>query len=156
MVEAIIAWKGEIRNMFANATGSNRLLIGLGWPLIYFTADISHRLRHGRGVGDVRLRPGDTMVRALGGLLDHEGAGGDLAGGPEGDAQEFVEIEIRGRIAHGWTLGEEASLSMDNDRTSRMVTWILVVAAAACVAIPVSRKSESSFRADCNRGGCDA
>lgn len=56
MVEAVIAWKGEIRNMFANATGSNRLLIGLGWPLIYFTADVSHRLRHGRGVGDLRLR----------------------------------------------------------------------------------------------------
>ncbi|MFM2152189.1 MAG: hypothetical protein RL199_624 [Pseudomonadota bacterium] len=56
MVEAIIAWKGEIRNMFANATGSNRLLIGLGWPLIYFTADVSSRLRHGRGVGDLRLR----------------------------------------------------------------------------------------------------
>lgn len=56
MVEAVIAWKGEINFMFANATGSNRLLIGLGWPLIFFTADISHRLRHGRGVGSVRLR----------------------------------------------------------------------------------------------------
>ena len=56
MVEAVIAWKGEVANMFANATGSNRLLIGLGWPLIYFTADISSRLRHGRGVGYVRLR----------------------------------------------------------------------------------------------------
>lgn len=56
MVEAVIAWRGEIRNMFANATGSNRLLIGLGWPLIYFTADISNRLRKGVGVGDVRLR----------------------------------------------------------------------------------------------------
>lgn len=56
MVEAVIAWKGEIRNMFANATGSNRLLIGLGWPLIYFTADVSHRLRYGKGVGSVRLR----------------------------------------------------------------------------------------------------
>lgn len=56
MVEAVIAWKGEVANMFANATGSNRLLIGLGWPLIYFTADISSRIRHGRGVGYVRLR----------------------------------------------------------------------------------------------------
>jgi cation:H+ antiporter len=56
MVEAVIAWKGEIANMFANATGSNRLLIGLGWPLIFFTADISHRLRTGRGVDAVRLR----------------------------------------------------------------------------------------------------
>lgn len=56
MVEAVIAWKGEIRNMFANATGSNRLLIGLGWPLIYFTADVTSRLRHGHGAGEVRLR----------------------------------------------------------------------------------------------------
>ena len=56
MVEAVIAWKGDIPNMFANATGSNRLLIGLGWPLIYFTADVSSRIRHGRGAGEVRLR----------------------------------------------------------------------------------------------------
>lgn len=56
MVEAVIAWRGEVRNMFANATGSNRLLIGLGWPLIYFTADVTSRLRHGRSVGEVRLR----------------------------------------------------------------------------------------------------
>jgi cation:H+ antiporter len=56
MVEAVIAWKGQVENMFANATGSNRLLIGLGWPLIYFTADITQRLRDGRSVGVVRLR----------------------------------------------------------------------------------------------------
>ncbi len=56
MVEAVIAWHGEVRNMFANATGSNRLLIGLGWPLIYFTADISHRLKYGRSVGSIQLR----------------------------------------------------------------------------------------------------
>src|SRR4051812_40880256 len=31
MVEAVIAWHGDVKNMFANATGSNRLLIGLGW-----------------------------------------------------------------------------------------------------------------------------
>src|SRR5688500_4941765 len=31
MVEAAIAWKRDIPLMFANATGSNRLLIGLGW-----------------------------------------------------------------------------------------------------------------------------
>jgi len=56
MVEAVIAWKGDIANMFANATGSNRLLIGLGWPLIYFTADVSHRIGRGRGAGDLKLR----------------------------------------------------------------------------------------------------
>jgi cation:H+ antiporter len=61
MVEAVIAWHGEIRNMFANATGSNRLLIGLGWPLIYFTADISSRLKTGKGAGPVRLRPENIL-----------------------------------------------------------------------------------------------
>jgi cation:H+ antiporter len=56
MVEAVIAWRGDVKNMLANATGSNRLLIGLGWPLIFFTADITSRIRHGRGVGAVVLR----------------------------------------------------------------------------------------------------
>jgi cation:H+ antiporter len=45
MVEANIAWKQDIPLMFANATGSNRILIGLGWTLIFFTTDISSRLK---------------------------------------------------------------------------------------------------------------
>ncbi len=56
MVEAVIAWRRDIPNMFANATGSNRLLIGLGWPLVYFTTDLTNRFRHGRGAGEIRLR----------------------------------------------------------------------------------------------------
>ena len=43
MVEAVIAWQGNIDLMFANATGSNRLLIGLGWPFIYLVAAVSAR-----------------------------------------------------------------------------------------------------------------
>jgi cation:H+ antiporter len=61
MVEAVIAWHGEVKNMFANATGSNRLLIGLGWPLIYFTAEISQRRRTGRGLGFVQLRDENSL-----------------------------------------------------------------------------------------------
>jgi cation:H+ antiporter len=37
-VEAVIAWKQQIHFMTANFTGSLRLLVGLGWPLIFGTA----------------------------------------------------------------------------------------------------------------------
>jgi len=36
-VEAVIAWHQDIHLMLANLTGSLRLLVGLGWPLIFFT-----------------------------------------------------------------------------------------------------------------------
>ena len=29
-------------------SGSNRLLTGFGWPLIFFVTDLSHRQKHGR------------------------------------------------------------------------------------------------------------
>src|SRR5436309_12510152 len=37
-VEADIAWRQDVPNMLANFTGSLRLLVGLGWPMIYFVA----------------------------------------------------------------------------------------------------------------------
>ena len=55
MVEADIAWKQDIPLMFANATGSNRILIGLGWTLIFFTTDVSSRLRGRGGIRHVAL-----------------------------------------------------------------------------------------------------
>ena len=36
-VEAVIAWQQNVHLMLANLTGSLRILIGLGWPMIYFT-----------------------------------------------------------------------------------------------------------------------
>jgi cation:H+ antiporter len=36
-VEAVIAWHQQTELMVANLTGSLRLLVGLGWPLVYFT-----------------------------------------------------------------------------------------------------------------------
>jgi cation:H+ antiporter len=36
-VEAVIAWDQNVPLMTANFTGSLRLLVGLGWPLIFFT-----------------------------------------------------------------------------------------------------------------------
>jgi len=35
-VEAVIAWHQDIHLMLANLTGSLRLLVGLGWPMIFF------------------------------------------------------------------------------------------------------------------------
>ncbi len=37
MVEAVISWEQKVHLMVANLTGSIRLLIGLGWPMIFFT-----------------------------------------------------------------------------------------------------------------------
>jgi cation:H+ antiporter len=60
MVEAVIAWQagktGQVDLVFANATGSNRLLTGFGWPLVFFVTDFYHRRRHGRGIEAIRLR----------------------------------------------------------------------------------------------------
>jgi cation:H+ antiporter len=66
MVEAVIAWNGQRDLMFANATGSNRLLIGLGWPFIYAVAAFSAR---GKDTfpGEIRLRRENIIeVCALG------------------------------------------------------------------------------------------
>jgi cation:H+ antiporter len=59
MVEAVIAWEagrnGRIDLVFANASGSNRLLTGFGWPLIFFVTDFYHRRKHGRPLDAIRL-----------------------------------------------------------------------------------------------------
>jgi cation:H+ antiporter len=41
-VEAVIAWSQQIHFMTANFTGSLRLLVGLGWPLIFGVAAYGH------------------------------------------------------------------------------------------------------------------
>jgi cation:H+ antiporter len=52
-VEAVIAWSagkdaGRMHLAVANLTGAIRLLIGLGWPMIYFVAAFSGRKTRGR------------------------------------------------------------------------------------------------------------
>jgi cation:H+ antiporter len=61
-VEGTIAWKAGkdplswVPNVIANFTGGNRLLTGLGWPLILFTVTIQKR-RNGRtGPDSIALR----------------------------------------------------------------------------------------------------
>ncbi len=55
-VEAVLAWKQQVPLLMANLTGALRLLTGLGWPMIYFTAAGFHRKRTGRNLGPVRLK----------------------------------------------------------------------------------------------------
>jgi cation:H+ antiporter len=61
MVEAVIAWQagktGRVDLVFANATGSNRLLTGFGWPLVFLVTDFYHRRRLGRPLDAIHLRP---------------------------------------------------------------------------------------------------
>ena len=57
MVEAVIAWHKEISLMLANMTGSNRLLMGVGWPLIFVTSDIYSRVRNKKSISSIQLRP---------------------------------------------------------------------------------------------------
>jgi cation:H+ antiporter len=54
-VEAVLAWKQQVPLLMANLTGALRLLTGLGWPMIYATAAVFHRKRHGRPISEIRL-----------------------------------------------------------------------------------------------------
>jgi cation:H+ antiporter len=47
-IEAVLASKQQVPLLMAALTGALRLLTGLGWPVIYFTAAIAHR-RRGQG-----------------------------------------------------------------------------------------------------------
>jgi len=51
-IEAVLAWKQQVPLLMANLTGALRLLTGLGWPVIYFTAAMAHRRR---GEGPLRV-----------------------------------------------------------------------------------------------------
>src|SRR5438309_10599764 len=44
-VEAVLAWKQQVPLLMANLTGALRLLTGLGWPMIYFTAAFMYHRR---------------------------------------------------------------------------------------------------------------
>ena len=55
-VEAVLAWKQDVPLLMANLTGALRLLTGLGWPMIYFTAAAFRRKRTGHALAPVRLK----------------------------------------------------------------------------------------------------
>lgn len=54
-VEAVLAWKQQVPLLMANLTGALRLLTGLGWPMIYFTAALFHRSRWKRPLNRIQL-----------------------------------------------------------------------------------------------------
>src|SRR2546426_2194260 len=61
-VEGTIAWKAGkdpliwVPNVIANFTGANRLLTGLGWPLILFTVMVQKRRNGQAGATSIALR----------------------------------------------------------------------------------------------------
>ncbi|MFN3323554.1 MAG: sodium/calcium exchanger protein [Bryobacteraceae bacterium] len=54
-VEAVLAWKQQVPLLLANLTGALRLLVGLGWPMIYFVAATFHHFRYGRPLERIKL-----------------------------------------------------------------------------------------------------
>ena len=54
-VEAVLAWKQQVPLLMANLTGALRLLTGLGWPMIYFTAAFFYRRRRRGRMGLIQL-----------------------------------------------------------------------------------------------------
>ena len=54
-VEAVLAWKRQTHYLLANLTGALRMLTGLGWPMIYFSAAFFHRRRSGAPLGSIHL-----------------------------------------------------------------------------------------------------
>src|SRR2546427_7657111 len=60
-VEAVIAWSQQIHYMTANFTGSLRLLVGLGWPLIFGVAAFSRWTRERRLLTKTYLAGGPTV-----------------------------------------------------------------------------------------------
>ena len=67
-VEADIAWRQNVVNMTANFTGSIRLLVGLGWPMIYMVASVAHRRQTGEWLTEIVLEP-DHSVEVVGLLV---------------------------------------------------------------------------------------
>ena len=54
-VEAVLAWKQQVPFLLANLTGALRLLTGLGWPMIYFTAAFFYRRKTGKALTQIQL-----------------------------------------------------------------------------------------------------
>lgn len=61
-LEATIAWNQQTDLMIANLTGSLRLLVGLGWPLIFFVYLLSTWVREKRFVKRIKLAREDSLT----------------------------------------------------------------------------------------------
>jgi cation:H+ antiporter len=67
-VEADIAWRQNVVNMTANFTGSIRLLVGLGWPMIFIVSSLAHKRQTGEWLQQIVLEP-DHCVEVIGLLI---------------------------------------------------------------------------------------
>ena len=67
-VEADIAWRQNVANMTANFTGSIRLLVGLGWPMIFAVSSFVHHRRTGEWLSEIVLEP-DHSIEVVGLLI---------------------------------------------------------------------------------------
>jgi cation:H+ antiporter len=67
-VEADIAWRQHVPNMTANFTGSIRLLVGLGWPMIFAVSSFVHHRRTGEWLTEIVLEP-DHSIEVVGLLV---------------------------------------------------------------------------------------
>src|SRR5271170_4502119 len=67
-MEAVFAWRQQIPFLFASLTGALRLLTGLGWPMIYFSAAMVYRKREGKPMQRIVLE-GEHSVQVLGLLV---------------------------------------------------------------------------------------
>ena len=60
-VEASIAWNQQRDLMIANLTGSLRLIMGLGWPMIFFVHLFSQGLSKKKWIGEIKLDKEDFL-----------------------------------------------------------------------------------------------
>lgn len=56
MIEATIAYAQDVPNMLANFTGANRILVGIGWPLVFFVTTFFYRRKHGHFLNEINLK----------------------------------------------------------------------------------------------------
>jgi cation:H+ antiporter len=56
-VEAVLAWKQQTPLLLAGLTGALRLLVGVGWPMIYCTAAFMHRRKEHKPLRRIVLHP---------------------------------------------------------------------------------------------------
>jgi cation:H+ antiporter len=64
-VEADIAWRQNVPNLTANFTGSLRLLVGLGWPMVFFVASFQNRRKTGAWLKELALEE-DHAIEVIG------------------------------------------------------------------------------------------
>ena len=98
-VEAVLAWKQQVHLLTANLTGALRLLTGLGWPMIYFTAAIFHRLKYKRALKEIQLEK-EHSVEVVGLLVPLMYANDVLGIIINGAQREALPFDIEAPCAH--------------------------------------------------------